>query len=189
MGRNTAPRLVFLVLLVVLVAGCRPQRVAERGPAFVPPTLPPTPTPLPATPTPAWTPTPPPPPAQPTSCVNDLRFIADETIPDGTQVLPGVTLDKAWRVKNAGTCPWGAGYTLRFIRGLPLGAESPQPLAPAKPGAEVVLRITFLAPEEPGLYSSLWQAFDDREQPFGEPIYILFEVVPPTPTPTPTELP
>ncbi len=185
MGRKARALVPWLLMTLVALAGCRPQRMVPAGPTFVPPTQPPTPTPLPATPTPLPTPTfTPAPPATPTACVNDLRFVADETLPDHSQVQPGQELDKAWRVLNAGTCPWGPGYTLRFLRGLPLGAESPQPLYPAKPGAEVVLRIRFIAPEEPGIYSSLWQAFDPQGQPFGEPIYILFEVVEPT-TPTP----
>lgn len=175
-----------LVLLSgVGLLGCRPQLSVSRLPTFVPPTHPPTPTPFPSTPTPQATATPTPVPEfTPTPCINDLRFVADETLPDHSQVRPGQELDKAWRVRNTGTCPWGPGYTLRFLRGLPLGAESPQPLFPAKPGAEVVLRVRFIAPEEPGIYSSLWQAFDPQGQPFGEPIYILIEVVEkPTSTP------
>ncbi len=175
-------------VLAALLTACRPQRAADQGPAFVPPTAPPTLTPtatLPPSPEASA-------PARPlpnTPCVNDLRFVADETIPDGTQVAPGQVLDKAWRVKNAGTCPWGAGYTLRFVRGDPMGAESPQPLFPARPGAEVVLRVRFVAPEAPGMYSSLWQAFDPQGQPFGEPVYILIQVVEPTPAPSPSPAP
>ncbi len=179
-----------LLVLVFLLVGCRPERTPTPAPVFVPPTAAPTATP---------TPTPPPPitaspgPAavagrttEGTPCINDLRFLADETIPDGTQVQPGQALAKAWRVKNTGTCPWGAGYTLQFLRGEPMGATSPQPLVPTRPGAEAVIRIDFVAPETPGIHTSVWQAVSPQGQAFGDPIYILVEVVLPTATPSPT---
>ncbi len=188
LGPGWFPVLWALGALLVGLASCRPQRVAERGPMFVPPTAPPSATPSPTPPFPVG-PTASTPEPQVTACVNDLRFVRDETIPDNSVVSPGQVLDKGWRVKNSGTCAWGAGYTLRFVRGMPMGAESPQPLFPAKPGAEVVLRVRFVAPEEPGIYSSLWQAFDPQGQPFGEPVYILVQVVAPSPTPSPSAEP
>lgn len=46
------------------------------------------------------------------SCTNDSDFVADVTIPDGTILQTGVAFTKTWRIKNSGTCAWGAGYVL-----------------------------------------------------------------------------
>ncbi|MFZ5879765.1 MAG: NBR1-Ig-like domain-containing protein, partial [Chloroflexota bacterium] len=46
----------------------------------------------------------------PTTCVNDLRFEQDLTIPDGTVVQPGASVEKQWLVTNSGTCDWTSSY-------------------------------------------------------------------------------
>jgi hypothetical protein len=61
-----------------------------------------------------------------------LRFLADITIPDGTIVAPGETLDKQWQVENSGSCNWNERYRLRRISGPALSAPDEQPL----PGAQ-----------------------------------------------------
>ncbi len=112
------------------------------------------------------------------ACVDNLRYLEDLTIEDGSAVAPGATLDKRWRVENSGSCNWKAGYTLRLIAGPDLGAPSPQALFPALSGTQAVIRIVFTAPEEPGAYRSAWQAFDPGGAPFGDPIYIDIQVIP-----------
>lgn len=117
-------------------------------------------------------------PSQPENCINGLSFIfPDLTFPDGTQVAPNASLDKQWQVKNSGTCNWEETYTLQLTAGVEMGAVSPQGLVPARSGAEVVIRIQFTAPTEPGRYRSAWQAYDPAGQPFGDPIYIEIVVV------------
>ncbi len=175
---------LYAVTAGLLLANCRgPQRPSpQTAPPFVPPTAAPTATPVAVTP--QISPTPAAAPSQPTACQHDLRFVADETIPDGTQVPPQATLLKVWRVRNAGTCPWGPGYTLRFVAGDPLDAEPEQPLFPAPPGGEARIEVRFRAPDEPGVYQSVWQATTPDGTAFGDPIFIVIEVVV---TPTPTE--
>jgi hypothetical protein len=59
--------------------------------------------------------------ASPTpQCTNNLRFITDLTVPDGTQVAPGSPVDKQWQVENNGTCT-GSCYRLKFIAGADSG--------------------------------------------------------------------
>ncbi len=178
--------LLWLYAVALGLGGCQgPLRTSPQAsaPAFVPPTAPPTATARPQAPSPS---PPPATPDQPTPCRLDLRFVADETIPDGTQVPPHATLLKVWRVRNAGTCPWGPGYTLRFIAGDPLNAEPEQPLFPAPPGQEARIEVRFRAPAEPGVYQSVWQAADPQGTLFGDPVFIVIEVASPSPTPGPT---
>ena len=67
-----------------------------------------TPTPLPGTPT--ATPLP-----MPTVCNLDAAFVADVTVPDGTVFSPGARIDKIWRIRNSGNCPWESGYQWVFV--------------------------------------------------------------------------
>jgi hypothetical protein len=105
-------------------------------------------------------------------CQNNLTFLNDITIPDGTVVAAESTLDKRWEVHNSGNCNWGENYRLRLIAGSELGAQREQALYPARSDSRVTLRIVFKAPTEPGSYRSAWQAFNPQGEPFGDPFFI-----------------
>lgn len=178
--------LQFLTLLAatLFIAGCvRVQKLkpgSEQTGFFRPPTL--VPTSLPPTPTlavPSGT-------TQDIQCVNSLSFVSDVTIPDGTTVTAGSSMDKRWEIKNTGTCNWGEGYTLRLISGSEMGVEKEQSLIPARSGNQTVVRIVFTAPSETGLHRSAWQAYDPEGQPFGDLFFIEIEVETTSPTSTPT---
>jgi len=161
------------VFLTILIAGCsalQPVRsAAAQSPAyFVAPT--PAPTPTPVKPTQSSTE------GQPANCTNVLSFESDLTVPDGTFVDPGSSLDKQWQVRNSGTCNWNSSYTLQKIDGDDLGVTGPQAIVPARSGSEATLRIVFTAPGTPGNYSSTWQAFDPEGQPFGDYFSIVINV-------------
>lgn len=105
-------------------------------------------------------------------CVDNLTYLSDLTIEDGTVVASGSTLDKRWQVKNSGTCNWDEGYELRFTGGSEMGADTAQALYPARAGSEATIQITFTAPEEPGEYRSAWSAYNPDGLAFGDPIYM-----------------
>ena len=48
-------------------------------------------------------------------CQDNLTFIEDLTVPDGTYVDPGVVLDKRWKVRNSGSCNWDEDYRFKLI--------------------------------------------------------------------------
>jgi hypothetical protein len=105
-------------------------------------------------------------------CLDSLIFISDITIPDGTIVVAGSTLDKQWEIENNGTCNWNEEYSIRLISGPDLGADSVQALAPARSGSRTTIRIKFTAPDQSGSYQSMWQAYNPEEEPFGDTFYI-----------------
>jgi hypothetical protein len=159
MDTRKISRLVVSIFIYALLVACAP--VPSPTP-YLPPTpaarvtMPslPSPTLLPPTPT--------------IICTDNLTLLEDVTIPDNTIVEPGSTLDKQWRVQNAGSCNWNSSYRLRFLGGSLLGANEEQALYPARAGTEAVLRILFTAPTAPGQYVSLWQAYDQYGTAFGE---------------------
>jgi hypothetical protein len=105
-------------------------------------------------------------------CTNTLSFDSDITIPDGTEVKPGEELDKRWQVRNNGSCDWNDKYSIHLIAGETLGSPDVQSLFPARSGSAAVIRMMLKAPVEPGTYRSAWQAYNQEEQPFGDPFYI-----------------
>ena len=105
-------------------------------------------------------------------CLDNLTWISDVTIPDGTEVGANSTLDKRWEIKNSGDCNWDERYRLRLIAGPAMNAPQEQALYPARAGTNAVLQIVFQAPADPGKYRSAWQAYNPDGQPFGDPIFI-----------------
>ena len=186
-GQVSVKRRLSLLLLLGLglTSACAP--LATSTP-FVPPTAPPQlveptfiiqptevsvqTTLIPTIPLPTNT-------SAPESCVNNLTYISDLTIPDGTFVPYGSTVDKQWLVQNSGTCNWNSEYRLRYIGGALLGAPEELTLYPAKSGTQATLQITFTAPFSDGEYESAWQAVDPFGLAFGDPIYMNIIVVAP----------
>jgi hypothetical protein len=105
-------------------------------------------------------------------CTDNLIFLEDLSLPDGTVVKPGAPLDKRWLVENSGSCNWDERYRLKFMSGAELSAPLDQALYPARSGSKATIRIVFTAPSEPGTYQSAWQAYNSQGKPFGEPVFI-----------------
>lgn len=109
-------------------------------------------------------------------CVNSARFLADLTIPDGTVVAPGETIDKRWSVQNDGTCDWGPGYRLTHVAGEGLIGPEEVALFPARAGSSAVWQVLLQAPEAPGEYMSQWQARAPDGRLFGQEVYLIVVV-------------
>ena len=181
------PALAGVCLLSWFLSGCQgiPQRLlqaARQESIYLPPTSAVINTPLPiVVPTATVTNIPNPVELQPTptpQCADNLSFVADVTIPDGTEVIAGSQVDKRWQVANSGSCNWDQRYTIRFIAGDDLGVQPEYVLYPARSGTQATVRIQFTAPEEAGLYRSVWQVYSPADAPFGDPIFMEIEVVP-----------
>jgi protein phosphatase len=116
----------------------------------------------------------------PEGCTNRARFFGDVTVPDGTQFSAGQKFEKVWLLLNAETCPWGPGYTIRFIGGVPMGAPPELPLQTlVSPQTNSEIRVPMIAPGEPGEYRSEWQLYDLNGEAFGPVMYLEIEVTPP----------
>ncbi|MEJ5223109.1 MAG: NBR1-Ig-like domain-containing protein [Anaerolineales bacterium] len=193
MNQQTARRLIFLGLglLVFLFTACAGGPTPTQPPYLPPTRALPTETPTPAplvifTPAPELLPSATPSaapagslPSPEAPCTNNLKFLADLTVPDGSVFAPGTEIDKRWQVENTGTCNWDARYRLRLFTGDLLGAAPEVSLYPALAGARAEIAIRFTAPAEPGVYRSEWQAYGPDGIPFGERIYMEIVVASP----------
>lgn len=111
------------------------------------------------------------------NCDNQLSFLDDLTIPDGTEVSPGDEVVKRWLIRNEGSCNWNRSYSLQLISGLSLGVSKEIALFPARQSSEAVIEIIFTAPSNPGNYNSWWQAYDPDGDRFGDPIFMEISVL------------
>lgn len=166
----------------ILIAGCLVLMLAACSGSQATPFLPPTAAGEQAVlPAPASTPkaqdaqAQAPAPSATPACTNNLTYLLDLTIPDGSQVSAGSALDKRWKVQNSGTCNWDEHYRIKLVSGSPMGAKE-QTLYPARGGTELNIQIIFTAPNEPGIYESAWQAYDPQGNAFGDLFYLQVEV-------------
>jgi polar amino acid transport system substrate-binding protein len=131
----------------------------------------PTPTPLPG-PTPA-----------PPACTNGMEYVDDVTVPDGTEMSPGESFDKVWRVRNIGTCVWDSSYWLAFVQGDRMEGESVSVSGSVASGSTYDITIDQEAPDDPGTYGGVWEMRNGSDVPFGERLWVEI-VVPGAPVPT-----
>lgn len=96
-----------------------------------------------------------------TGCSYLATFVADVTVPDDTRMTPGQSFAKSWRVRNDGTCTWGAGYplhSLAFTGGSKLGAPDQVEISGSVgPGQLLDVSVNMVAPASPGVYTSEWK--------------------------------
>ena len=139
-----------------------------------------------------------------TSCFS-LAFVADVTIPDNTNVIPGQKFTKTWRVRNNGTCAWEAGFKFNFTGGDAMGGSTLTLKKAVNPRTETELSVALTAPNKSGSIQSNWRMTNSSGTYFGDEVYVLITVggsaststvtatpsttATPTTTGTPTETP
>jgi next-to-BRCA1 protein 1 len=97
----------------------------------------------------------------------------DVNIPDNSEMTPGQEFVKTWKVKNDGSCAWGAGYGLIYAGYSDRMSGQPQPSSGVVAvGQELELSVQFKAPTKVGEYVSAWQMANDKGIPFGKPVYV-----------------
>jgi len=118
-----------------------------------------------------------PPTATPIPC-NRPKY-QSETIPDGTEMEPGESFVKSWRIRNDGSCTWGSGYKLVFSSGDRMGGPTSQSLTSSvRPGETTDISINLKAPSADGLYTGYWELESDQGEQFGN-YWVKIRVGPP----------
>ena len=205
--------LLLTVFMLILAVGCRGQdeaaltataefletaeaaltEVAQPSPTLQPTwTASPTSTPWDeVTPTPAVT-TAAPIFDQPTSTAglpcDDASFITDVTIPDDTEVGPGETFTKTWRVRNDGSCAWTPDYSIAFVSGDAMGGKTTDLGQTVPVNQTVDVSVDLKAPLEAGTYTGNWTIRNANGISFGDLFYVRI-VVPNSATATFTPQP
>jgi len=97
------------------------------------------------------------------------QFIADVTIPDGTNFAPGTAFKKTWRLKNIGTCTWNSNdVSLIFDSGERMGAPASLAIPTnVGPGQTVDITVDMTAPSAAGRYFGYWKFKSNSGGNFG----------------------
>ena len=123
-------------------------------------------------------------------CTLNAAYAADVTVPDDTEMSPGETFVKTWRIRNSGTCDWGPGFTLVFVGGDQMGGPASVPVPATAAGSTVDVSVNMAAPSSYGTYRGNWRVQSDTGTVFGSSVYVRIVVPEPaTAMPTPTEEP
>ena len=119
-----------------------------------------------------------------------LTFVSDVSIPDNTQMTPGQTFTKTWKVLNSGSCTWDAGFKFAFTTGNALGGTTVALSSAVASGAQYDISVPMTAPSTAGTYQSNWRMQTAGGQFFGNEVYVVIVVggagttsTPPTSTP------
>jgi len=114
---------------------------------------------------------------------NNLLLIGDVTVPAGTEMEPGQTFTKTWKVANTGTCDWVYLYRLVFISGDRMDGEASGLGKVIEPGKWTQLSVDLQAPKHPGTYTGYWRFGTQSGTVFGSTLTV--SIVVPSPTAVP----
>ena len=111
-----------------------------------------------------------------TSGCYGLAFVSDVTIPDNTAVTVGQTFTKTWRVRNAGSCAWDAGFKFAFVSGDAMGGTTQTLASSVAAGAEFNISVPMTAPNKSGAVQGYWRMSTAAGQFFGDQVYVLVNI-------------
>jgi hypothetical protein len=92
----------------------------------------------------------------------------DITIPDDSEISPGQSFIKTWRLVNIGTCTWTTSYSARFFYGDRMDGPESVALKEAVPPAQSVeISVEMVAPLAHGTYQGNWKLSNPEGALFG----------------------
>ncbi|MBN1122059.1 MAG: hypothetical protein JXJ17_13345 [Anaerolineae bacterium] len=125
-------------------------------------------------------------PVDTSECNWDADFVSDVTIPDDTEIAPGATFVKTWRIKNSGCQNWPGSAIMVFDHGDRMGSPDWVAIPAANVGMNADVSVNLTAPTTPGTYQGYFQCQSPDGIRFCQ-VYV--QIVVPEPTPTPTNTP
>jgi hypothetical protein len=106
-----------------------------------------------------------------------LSYVSDVTIPDNTQVTPGQSFTKTWRVLNSGSCAWEAGFTFNIVGGEAIGGTAVTLNQRVESGRQYEFSVPMVVPNNAsGELKGTWRLSDANGNFFGDGVYVLVKV-------------
>lgn len=109
--------------------------------------------------------------------IDELSYLADVTVPDGSPIEAGKGFTKTWRVQNSGTSTW-TNFTLEHSGGNRMAGPDDLRLPALKPGESGEVSLDLTAPMTPGRHRSAWKARNARGRLFAFELYAELVVTP-----------
>ncbi len=108
---------------------------------------------------------------------DDAAFVADVTIPDGTEMSRGQSFTKIWKIKNTGTTTWTSGYKWAFVSGSQMSGPDSKSVSGVSPGSTYDVSVNLIAPTSPGTYTGYWRMKNASDQWFGTKCWVNIIVI------------
>jgi next-to-BRCA1 protein 1 len=99
------------------------------------------------------------------------RFVADVSIEDGANFLPGQSFVKIWKMRNEGPVAWPESTRLIFVGGDKFSNVDAVPVPPVEPNGEIDIAVDMQAPSKPGRYVSYWRLVAADGLRFGQRVW------------------
>jgi hypothetical protein len=106
-------------------------------------------------------------------------------------VEPNEEFTKGWRLRNTGSCSWNANYRLDYVGGnnkaARMDGDPENVVGSVPPGQTYDFYVDLEAPSGVlGVEQGRWQMQNAARVYFGQTVWVMVEVVAPTPTRTPS---
>jgi hypothetical protein len=114
---------------------------------------------------------------------DDSTFVADVTVPDGTELKLNQSVVKVWEIENAGSVYWHGRYLQRMdLPAAPTACRTPDrvPVGDTAPGENVMISVSVQAPAAPTRCWIGWKMVDAQGEQFFSslrPVYVLVNAV------------
>jgi hypothetical protein len=122
----------------------------------------------------------------------DKASMVSETVPDGSEFVPGEPFTKKWAIKNEGSCTWNSSYEWVFADGKNMSGPATKPItgSTVAPGKTVEVSLDLTAPNDPKTYRGTYKIRNGNGQIFTTngfwvEIKVLQPVLGPPPMPQP----
>ncbi|PFG47402.1 Ig-like domain-containing protein [Amycolatopsis sulphurea] len=115
---------------------------------------------------------------------DNTKFVADVTVPDGTVIHAGETVQKVWEIENSGSVIWHERYLQRMdLPPAPGTCRTPDRvrIGDTAPGEHAMISVSVTAADKPGACWIGWKMADATGTEFfttRRPVYVLVTVVP-----------
>merc|ERR1712166_1120033 len=101
-----------------------------------------------------------------------MKFVADLSLPDRTELMPGDVISKTWRVINSGADTWPDQSRLTHVGSDLFEGARPSAVPCLEPGTETELSLDeMITPAEPGRYMSHWSLCTPEGNKFGDRLW------------------
>jgi len=100
------------------------------------------------------------------------RFVADVTIPDGTEILPGTTFVKIWKMRNDGEVTFPSETKLKNVGGDLMEGPEHVMVESIVPDGEFQVPLELTAPQRPGRYIGYWRLQTGEGVNFGHRLWV-----------------
>jgi Ig-like domain from next to BRCA1 gene len=102
------------------------------------------------------------------TCKNQATLVRHLSFSDNSSIINNSYFNKAWRIKNTGTCTWTTAYAFVFSSGEQMNAPTETPLPrEVPPGDTIDIQIAMKAPDVAHAYTGNWMLRDPNGVLFG----------------------